>query len=88
MGNLTSLNSQSRFIINFIAGISQATANAHTAYGAQMALAQGRSWGCTPGKLTNTAANNFASDVNATKDSVNSQIATVKSNKHYQYELY
>ncbi|MCL2746706.1 MAG: phage tail tip lysozyme [Coriobacteriia bacterium] len=74
--------------INSIAGISQATANAYISYGASLALAQGASWGCTPGALTYAAINTYAADVNATKDSVNVQIAVVKSNKYYQYEQY
>lgn len=74
--------------INSIAGVSQETANAYIAYGASLALSQGRSWGCAPGVLTGVAVGTSASDVNTTKDSVNKQIATVKSNKYYQYQQY
>jgi len=74
--------------INSISGISQATANAYISYGASMALYQGASWGCVPGALTGAAINTFATHVNATKDSVNVQIAEVQSYKYGQYAEY
>lgn len=43
---------------------------------------------CEPGLLSAVVINTYASDVNATKESVNTQIATVKANKYAQYEEY
>jgi RHS repeat-associated protein len=71
--------------INSIAGISQAEANWFINQGAAAAAAIGRTYGCTPGALTNMAVNMYATDVNRKKDSVNSQIASVKANKQSQH---
>jgi len=74
--------------INSIAYISQATANAYISYGAYMAQNAGSSWGCSAGTLTGAAINSFAANVNASKDSVNSQISIVQANKYQEYEEY
>ena len=74
--------------INSISQVSQATADYYISQGAAMARAAGRTWGCAPGSLANMAIGSFAANVNAAKDSVNSQIASVKNNKYYQYEQY
>jgi RHS repeat-associated protein len=78
----------SQAAINSIAGISQAEANWFINQGAAAAAAAGRTWGCSPGSLVNTAVNLYAADVNSKKNSVNSQISAVKSNKQVQYNQY
>ncbi|MDR2672379.1 MAG: hypothetical protein LBC35_03660, partial [Coriobacteriales bacterium] len=78
----------SQAAINSIVGISQATANAYIQRGTNAALSVGSSWGCSPGALTNQAVATFASDVNATKNSVNAQISSVKANKQTQHNAW
>jgi RHS repeat-associated protein len=78
----------SQAAINSITGISQATANYYIDSGAAAAMAAGRSWGCTPGDLTKAAINTFATNVNATRVSVNSRISAVKANKQSQFYAY
>jgi hypothetical protein len=74
--------------INSISGISQATANAYIALGAQAALRVGATWGCTPGALTAAAIATYASHVNVAKETTNQRITAVKSNKYAQYQQY
>ncbi|MDR2106258.1 MAG: RHS repeat-associated core domain-containing protein [Coriobacteriales bacterium] len=74
--------------INSISGISQATANAYIAQGAAAALKVGATYGCNPGALTGAAIGAFAANVNTAKETTNQKIASVKSNKHYQYRQY
>jgi RHS repeat-associated protein len=82
------VNYTSQAAINSISQISQASANAYITAGAQAALNVGASWNCNPTSLTGAAIHTFATNVQATKTSVNSQIAQVKANKQYQYQQY
>jgi RHS repeat-associated protein len=79
---------RSLYAINSITGISQATADAYITAGAVAALSVGATYGCAPGALTGAAIGTFASQVQATKDSVNTQISAVKANKQVQYQQY
>ncbi|MDR2106255.1 MAG: hypothetical protein LBP24_02475 [Coriobacteriales bacterium] len=74
--------------INSISGISQATANAYIAQGAAAALKVGATYGCAPGALTGAVITGFAANVSTAKEATNQKIASVKSNKHYQYRQY
>jgi RHS repeat-associated protein len=67
--------------INNISQIPQSLANYYINQGANAAYAIGAVYGCTPGTLTNQAVAQFTNDVNASKDSVNTQIAVVKNDK-------
>jgi RHS repeat-associated protein len=67
--------------INNISQIPQSLANYSINQGANAAYAIGAVYGCTPGTLTNQAVAQFTNDVNASKDSVNTQIAVVKNDK-------
>jgi RHS repeat-associated protein len=79
---------RSQAAINSISLISQATANLYINQGADAARSVGATYGCTPGALTNQAISSFANDVNTTKNSVNTQISAVKSQKQYQHQQY
>jgi hypothetical protein len=72
--------------ISSIAGISQAEANWFINQGAALAATIGYTYGCTPGSLTNMAVNLYAADVSRKKDSVNSQISSVKAGKQQDHD--
>jgi|GEM_PF-1697233 len=71
--------------INGISGISQGTANYYINQGASQARSIGQTWNCSPGALTNQAVGQMTAYINASKNSVNSQIANVKAQKKTQY---
>jgi RHS repeat-associated protein len=74
--------------INNIAYVSQTTANYYIAYGVVQAYSVCQNYACVPGGIVNTAVSSFASNVEATRSSVNTQIQYVKSYKYTQYQQY